>query len=315
MQVLSNLFTDLFDDPKITNNRLVAFANDQILRLSANNPAAVYTPISTATTTAANALNAIIVLRESDTRTREGSTVGKKETRKDLVKYISKKEGLVKSVFGKPSTQYEEFFPQGLTPLRQGTEMEFDNAAEVIVQKAIKYEAELGGAFRTELTDLYGFWNTAYNRQNTDTVTADNDGSQETAAATTLRLQLTENALFIAYKNVGVPTAYATYFDTTLLFAQHRSRLYKGVAAFNSVSKVHAIAYSGGKSLNMKNQGAVDLSFQLWLGETPVGNSFTVQPGKSVKKQLSDFFSVGDNLRVTNASTTTDSAYQVREKS
>ena len=313
MQDLSNLFGDLLEDPKITNNRKVIFGNDQIVRLTDNNPAGIYTPIITATTAAVNALSVIIVARESDTSTREGSTVTKNRTRTALVEFISRKEGLIKSVFGKTSGQYQEFFPQGLSAFHSGTEMEFNNAAKVVLEKAHKFEIELGSAFVTELNSLYEFWDTAYNRKNNDTVTADNDGSEEATKAKELQLQLTKNALFIAYNNVGVATAYATYFDTALLFAPHRTRIYKGTVAANTVSMVHEVEYSAGKKFHMKNKGAVDLSFQLWLGETPVGNTFTVQPGKTVKKSMSDFFGLGDNLRVTNSSTTTAGAYEVRQ--
>lgn len=313
MQDLSNLFKDLFEDPKITNNRLVTYGTDQISRLVNNNPAAVYATIITETNATVAVLNDIVVERESSISTREGSTVTKNATQINLTEYISQQEGLVKSVFGKDSGQYQEFFPKGLSAFHQGTDMEYDNATKVVMEKAIKYETELGSTFKTKITVLYDAWHKAYTTQGTDTVTADNDGTEEKTAATALRLQLTKNALFIAFNNVGIDAAFDTYFDTTLLFAQHRTHFYKGVAAANSTSVVHDITYSAGKHLHMKNKGAVDITFQMWLGNTPVGNNYTVQPGKVVDKSFAEFFSNGDSLRVTNASTTTESAYEVRE--
>lgn len=313
MQNLSNLFTDLFDDPKITNNRLHTYGINQVSRLTANNPAALYTPIITATTTALSALNNIMVAHGSSKGSREGSTRTKKETKEALTDYISQQEGLVKSVFGKKSGPYQEFFPQGVSVFSKGTEAEYNEAVQIILTKGEKYETQLGTPFLEQLVLLNNAWFEAYTTQGDDTVVTDNTGTQEDVAAKTLKLQLTKNAMFIAYNNINSTTAYDTYFDTTLLFASHRLHIYKGTAAINSTSVVHEIEYSEGKQFHMKNKGAVTLSFQMWLDDTPVGNSFEVLSGKVVEKSFADFFTVGNSLRVTNASTTTPSEYEVRE--
>lgn len=313
MQNLSKLFDDFFDDKEITNNRLITFGNDHLSRLSANNPASVYAAIITATTTALTNLSSVIVVHDSSEGTREGSTVTKKGAHKALTEYISMKEGLIKSVFGKTSSQYQEFFPRGLAEFYHGTEMEYDTETKVFVEKAVKYQDDLGNAFVVELTNLFNTWHNAYTTQNDDTVVTDNSAGNVAAAAKVLRLQLTKNSLFVAYNNVDSTTAFELYFDITLLFPQHRTHIYKGVASENSTSKVHDIMYSSGKHFILKNKGAVELSFQLWLGNTPVGNSFTVAPSLVLEKAYTDFFSNGDSLRVTNASTTIDGIYEVRD--
>ena len=313
MKDLSELFEDFFNDLKITNDRMVTYAEDQETRLTDNNPANVYDDIIADTNTKAVALKDILVSRTSDTNTRIGSTTSKDEAKKDLIDYISRKEGLVKSTFGKGSAQYKEFFPQGLTGIRKATEEQFDTMTRVITEKAEKYETQLGSTFKSEVTALFNTWHTAYTTQNEDSVSADNAGTEEAEEATTLRLQLTKNALFIAYNNVGDPEAFDTYFDMNKLFAQKRTHIYKGEAPAGSTTQVHELEYSAGKNLHMKNKGAVALSFQMWLNGSPVGDAFTVQPGEVVKKSYSDFFGVGDSLHVTNDSATVEGLYEVRD--
>ena len=313
MQDLSKLFINLFDDQRITNNRLVTFAEDQITRLTDNNPASVYDGIIAETTTATTELKNLIVEHGSQTSTREGSTVSKNTAQQQLTQYIGQQEGLVKSVFGKNSAEYQEFFPQGLTAFRTGTEEEYDNKTKIVVEKAVKYVTQLGVPFKTSVTQLYDAWHTAYMTQGDSTVTADNTATEEQTAAAALQLQLSKNALFIASNNVDKPSAYDTYFDTSLLFAQHRTHIYKGTAPVNSTSIVHNIEYSAGKHFVMKNKGAVELTFGMFLGNTPVGNSFTMQPGAVLEKSFAEFFSTGDSLRVTNNSATIEGIYEVRE--
>ena len=312
MKTIKNLFANLFMVAAITNLRLIDFAQDMLARLNKNNPGNIYDAIIADTQVLITNLLATLGNRSTDSSTYSGSTLSKSIARAQLYNYLKRKEGLIKDKFGKPSPEYNEFFPQGLTGYLRATDAEFRIMAQTAVAKATQYESTLGAAFKTELNDLYKAYDSAFNTQDTNKSNISTASAEEQAAELSLERQLTTNSLFIAYHNVDNATAFDTYFNTNLLYPPHRVQRKKGKAPASATSQVMTLIYSAGKILRLRNKGAATLSFQFWLDNMPVGTAITVLAGEEVDKQFSDFFSNGDSLKVSNP-TVIEGMYEVTE--
>lgn len=309
---LEEIFKNWFDDITITPERLKAFAQDHVSRLTANNPGSVYTPIITATNTRISELDAAITARASDAGAQTGSVYTKDTARKNYQDYISRKEGLIKSTFGKPSAVYNEFFPQGLSAFHKATDEEFLNLAQTAVEKATTYETELGATFKTELTALFNAYKNALEAVVLDKGETSDAQTDERLAAYNLQIQLVTNVHTVALQNVEQGELALTYFNQSLLFAQQRKHIYKGGLAANESKEACTFEYGTGKSFRIKNKGAQAFTVQMKFNGVLVGNAFTVQSGKELEKTFPDFYTVGNALQITSTGTL-PGEYQVEE--
>lgn len=300
MKKIDDLFTDFFDSHLITNNRLAGYTQDHLARIAANNPGSVFSGIKTATeaalSTFGNALNAI----GGDIGDRKASTQTKEGAREAFNVFIRQKEGLIKSTFGKPSTQYTQFFPNGLTPFSEATDLEYELLVANIVARATQYETELGTPFKEAAQGFASAYLEAEGAQTTEKgdVAAGRDALVTATAA--LTRQLTINALTIALHFPLDETKPVVYFDTSLLFAQHRKHIIKGKPAANATELAAKLTYEAGTTIAMANKGATILAFRVWLIGNPVGATFTLNPGEKLSKRMDDFFTNADALYVTN---------------
>lgn len=297
---LETLFSDLFKETRITNPRLATFTGDHLSRLVANNPANVFATLITNTTAALQDFGNAYETKGSTIGDRKGSTVTKKQARKNFTDYIRQQEGAVKAKFGEQSSAYVQFFPDGLSAFSNATDTGYIGLVDNIIARATQYEADLGTLFKDTVITL----GTAYKNAEIDQATEKGDvsGSSDAldSARTTLTKQLTVNALTIALQFPLQTEKAEVYFDASLLFAQKRTRIYKGTPAAGTTQPVAAITYEAGKFVRMQNKGAAPLVFQMYLQGNPAGSSFTVAAGNELEKKMSDFFSNADELKVTN---------------
>ncbi len=297
---LELLFTDLFADEKITNERLASYTLDHIERITANNPGGVFGSLIVNTQAAADALGQALNLKGGSMGDQKASTVTKNQARINFNNYIRQQEGTIKGKFGETSTPYIQFFPNGLTPFGRATDLEYRLLVDNIIARANQYLADLGQPFLDAVTALGQAYETAENNQTTEKGDVSNASDTLTTERTDLTAQLTVNALSIALQFTLQPEKATVYFDTSLLFPQHRKHIYKGEPAAGATVLVTKVTYEAGKFLKMRNTGASNLTFQMYLQGNPVGNSFAVIPGKEDEKKMSEFFSNADELKVTN---------------
>ena len=300
---LEDIFQNFFADEKITTERLKAFAQDNVSRLTANNPGSVYNSIITATNTRITELDTAITARASDAGAQTGSVFTKDAARAAFQDYISRKEGLVKSTFGKPSAQYNEFFPQGLSAFHKATDEEFLNLAQTAVEKATTYETELGATFKTELTALFNAYKDALEATIDSKGETSDAQTDERLATYNLQIQLVTNVHTVALQNIEQGELALTYFNQSLLFAQQRKHLYKGELAANESKEVCTFEYGTGKSFRIKNKGAQAFTVQMKFNGALVGNAFTVASGKELEKTFPDFYTVGNALQISSTGT------------
>ncbi len=301
MKKLQDLFTDLFDDKeRITDERLISYGLDHLTRIISNNPGAAFNAIRADTETALNAFGIAVEAEGGNIGDRKGYTIVKALARINFNDFISRKEGLVKSTFGSPSLQYSQFFPNGLTVFYRASDTSYIGLVNNIVARATQYEVDLGLTFKTDAIALADAYINAEDSQTIEKseVAGSKEEVQEKRAD--LTRQFTINALTIALQFPLDETKVHVYFDTSLLFAAHRKHIYKGKPEAGVTEKVADLEYSAGKFILMENQGATELTFQMHLNGSPVGNSFTLANGQELEKREDDFFTNADSLYVTN---------------
>lgn len=303
MKKISDLFSDFFDNERISNLRLDTYAKDHLARIVANNPGSVFDSIITNTQDAISkfgqALNAI----GGDIGDRKASTFTKNQAREAFNAFIRQKEGIIKGTFGKPSAAYTQFFPDGLSPFSTASDQGYELLLNNIKDRAAQYETELGIPFGTQVNQLADAYLNAEADQTDEK--GDVSASRDQLADVTRKLQaqLTINALTIALQFPLDTTKYNVYFDTSLLFPQKRKHIFRGEPAAGALVKVTDLTYEAGTTIRMKNKGASPLQFQMHLQGNPVGEAFTVENGQTLSQRMDEFFTSADSLFVTNLGT------------
>jgi len=158
MMNLETFFKNHFDTKEISDDNMRKFAEVHLQRLAANNTGGEFTTLLTDTTNAYT--NYFGSMTDEDTKyaVQQGLTIAMNSVVRNFKRAISQKEGLVRSIFGKESPQYREFFPFGITEYTGANLANIQVLMERFVNAATKYTAELGAPLATQfqgyLTDF-----------------------------------------------------------------------------------------------------------------------------------------------------------------
>jgi hypothetical protein len=156
MMDLKRLFKNHFDTKEISDDNLRKFAEIHLERLSANNTAAQFTAMITATTTAYQDYFGAMTNEDTRFAIQQGLTITMKNIVEDFKKSVSQKEGLIRGNFGKESAEYQEFFPAGLTEYSSATLANIELLMKRMAASTTTHQATLGvalvGDFEAKLT-------------------------------------------------------------------------------------------------------------------------------------------------------------------
>ena len=153
---LKRMFLVPFDDPAISSGELRLFSEDHIGRLRRQNTTGAYAGRFTVMLAATEAVFARFVgslnIRTSAGAAREGDTMAMNAALEAFQALVRRREGRVKDKFGKPSPQYEEFFPRGLTGYNEVTLETAETWMTHMVATSTKYQVQLGADMVAEFT-------------------------------------------------------------------------------------------------------------------------------------------------------------------
>jgi len=211
------LSNDIFDDPKLSDQKLRTYSDDQLIRIANNNPGGIYTGLITATTTAytayyGNMTNEAVILAVS-----EGLTVAMNGARTIVWDKLSTQQGLLVFLFGEESSIYQQFLPQGLTEYHNAA---LDNLTIILDRYETAAVAHLTAGYPLEVTavaTMIANYKAARTAQRdafsqTDTLRT---GRRETRKV--LTVQLTRNLLILASDFIDNPDRFEDYYDAALL--------------------------------------------------------------------------------------------------
>lgn len=208
---------DIFEDEKLSDSNLRAYADDHLIRLANNNPGSVYTPLITDTTTAYTAYYGSMTSEATKEAVSEGLTITMNTAKDAVLEKLSKQRDLVAYKFGADSPTYQQFFPQGMDEYRRA---QLDDLTTILDRYSAAANLHLTADFPAEVTEVDALI-TAYK----DARTVQRDAFSETDALRTdrrenrktLTLQLTKNILTLAIDFLEDTDGFDDYYDPQLL--------------------------------------------------------------------------------------------------
>jgi len=217
MPNLKVFFRNFFDTPKISDNNIRKFAEDQLQRMISNNPTGIYNQLITDTTFAYNGYFGAISNEDVRTAIKEGSTIGMNNALKAFRITVSRKEGIIRGTYGKTSEVYQEFYPHGIMEYTGATLGNVQLLMERMVTASTAHAADLGAAFVTLFTNHRNNFNTLRTAQLN--LIGEVAGKKDVSVTTrdVIEIQLMKNVLFIGFYNVGNLEAVNTYFDQSII--------------------------------------------------------------------------------------------------
>ena len=130
---------------------------------------------------------------------------------------VSRKEGLIKSMFGKDSVTYIEFFPMGITEYTSATKANIETFINRLVNVSNIHATEVGADFINTFTTLQTNYIAARGTQlsKMGEVTANKTSVKSTRS--TLETQLTKNMHYIGYTFPTDEAKCLSFFDQSVL--------------------------------------------------------------------------------------------------
>lgn len=310
---LRNFFKNHFDTREVSDDNLHKFAEDHLGRLTAHNTGGKYAALIATTTTLHNKFFTCIKQEDQAFTSQQSKTKQTDTIMSEFLAQISRKEGAVRSEFGKDSPEYQEFFPAGLTEYHAMTKSNAELLMERIVSKAKLYEDTLGTKFLQIFTDLLESYQTAREIQLTTMGDVDRHKSDAAQAREELTTQLAKNLLLIAAEYIGQPERLSDFFSQEIV----RRKITKddGTVAdtvpANTTQVIESQGITDATEITFTNTGNVPLRIGRSTAENtlPDDTSMVVQVGKGLTVKASGL-GVGNYLNVKN-STDQVGAYEV----
>ena len=283
---LRNFFKNHFDTREVSDDNLRKFTEDHINRMIANNASSLYSAYIQATQNLYDAFNTFIKNEDQTFSAQQGKTMQTDKIITDFVALVSRKEGAVRSEFGKDSAEYQEFFPNGVTEYHQITKANAEMLMERMRNKGIIYVNVLGQNFVNLFSDILANYLTARNAQLQLMGEVDTLKSDAAKAREELSNQLMKNLLFISLQFVGYPDRLDDFFSQEIIRRKVTNEDGKSaeIAPANKIINLESQGINPNTEITFENTGDVPLRIGLSNDETslPIGAGTTVQAGKII---------------------------------
>ena len=160
-----NLFKNLFDNKDISDNKLKAFTQDHIQRLTVNNSDHGFDAILTETKAAYDDYFGSINQKDSSVAARISSTLTFDNILTEFKELIRRHEGLIRSKYGKQSAAYIGFFPAGITEYNKANKRNGETLIIRFANAVSEHQTDLGADLLNSITTLKNSYKTARNSQ------------------------------------------------------------------------------------------------------------------------------------------------------
>ncbi len=259
------LTEDLFDDENLPDFKLRSFTEDFLLRLNipANNPGGIYNGIISDISTKYTNFFGKITDEATKEAISEGFTLTMEASKTAMIDQIIKLEGLVSYEFGKTSSTYQAFYPQGLAEYHDADLPELPTLFTRFVNACT---ANLG-AHPNDVIDTQNLktaWDNARTAQLTLFGELDTVGSGRRQDRKTLTLGLTTAMLTIAIQNLENPDNFNNYYNPAYLPLTEDSISVSGLINFSAtIMAVDSEVVTSSSDLRFFNQGTEQLIFSI----------------------------------------------------
>lgn len=219
---LQTFFKNHFDNDKIADDRLKAFSEDHINKLTGWLTVHVDATLSALLADLAlkhNAYFGAITDEKTKFNIQQGRTIAADNAWNAALNFVRQKEGIIKGTWGKDSPTYQEFYPLGLDEYNHATKANKEAVLDQYLAAATAHSAELPLTFVSDFTFLATDWQTKFTAQQTQIGLVKDANSQTATVRDPLETQLMVMLLVIASKNAGHPEMVNDFFNQSLLQA------------------------------------------------------------------------------------------------
>lgn len=310
---LRTFFKNHFNTREVSDDNLRKFVEDHLNRMISHNGSAVYATYIQDTQVLYDKFNTFIKQEDQTFTAQQGKTLLTDKILSEFVSLVSRKEGAVRSEFGKDSPEYQEFFPSGLNEYHQVSKANAEMLMERMRNKGQIYVATLGQNFVTLFSDILNNYLAARNGQLQAMGEVDSLKSDALNARNALSIQLMKNLLFIALQYVGQTDRLDDFFSQEIVRRKNTTEDGKSTetAPANKITNIESQGITANTEVNFENTGTVPLRIGLSNDETtlPLGIGTVVLAGKQAIVTAS-LLGSGDYLNVENT-TNIDGEYMV----
>ncbi len=137
---------------------------------------------------------------------------------------VSKREGLIRSCFGKNTPEYVEFFPRGLDPYNNARKKNIDGLFAQIINASEFHKVVIGDEMLNEFTGLYQKYREVHEEQGLKVSSVISNSVKIDEAMDKLKCQLYLNILQLAIHYVDNPGKGIAFFQQSLLKSHKRKK-------------------------------------------------------------------------------------------
>lgn len=307
------LTNNIFDDKNLSEANLQVFAEKHIVALTNDNPGGIYTTILSDVTLAYTAFFGSVSNEAYKKSVSEGNTINMNNALKAAMDRIIKTEGLVKYAFGENSSEYEAFFPLGLSEYHNAPLGEIGVLHTRFLQAANDFLFAQYPADVALIQQDFNLFKNMRDLQLSGLNQVETSGSGKREDKLKLAEQLTKNALFIAMNNINKPDVFDNYFDISLLPIErgNTTETFTGTVQPAEVVniEVEEPITSPDTYITLTNRGTQPLlaGFAASATAVPAHDARTLNPGESIRLIAGSIGLSADRpfLNISNPSTET----------
>lgn len=217
MQQFISWFTNPFDNPRISHNRLNLFSTDVIARITNGNGNGMFTALLVQLTNAYQDHFGDIKDVDLASAVLKSLTAAKDNVMATFKAMVQQQEGAVRSEFGRDSPTYLEFFPLGLTEYTNASLGNVETLMTRMVDRAQTYQADLGTDFVDMFTDVKTNFRAARSAQLTRKSTVSDERTSRHSTRAALNRELFRAMFTVGMNFPGDVDRCMDFFDQRIL--------------------------------------------------------------------------------------------------
>jgi hypothetical protein len=304
---LRNFFKNHFNSSQISDDNLRKFSEDHLQRLTANNIGNQYASLLTDTQVLYNDFNTFLKKEDQTFSQQQGKTLTTDNVISDFVQMVSRKEGAVRSEFGKDSAEYQAFFPNGLLEYHQVSKANAEVLMERMKYAGQLYVAQLGQNFVIIFDTFFNNYITARQQQLQTIAKVGALKSDVEIARGKLTNQLMRNLLIISADFIGYTDRLDDYFDQSIIRRANSKNdgTVVSVSPANSVTNIESQGLTQTTEITFNNLSAVPLRIGMSSDNVslPANIGLTIAPNATELTTISSLGNANDTfLNVENLS-------------
>ncbi len=315
------LFGNLFDEEKITPERLYAFGKAVLIALNLNNPGNIYDTIIAQLQVSLSALGTEIGIVDTSLGIQITSTKNVVSDMADFKAYMSDNYSVIaKALGGKDDARMAQFYPHLITEYSNATQPEMETLTKRVNVAANNNSAALGVTLTGELQAFYNPWLKTKNYQETQLKTVSASRDIRNSNYINAGLDLTQAVHTVAANNSGNVKTCGTYFTFTTLYPHGKqlTLLLSGTIPIAGIKMIDNRLFTDSMNIYTKNT-TINADCFVYLaaanGDAPTAVGKKLKATKGSSKMPSKYGDVANPfLQIKNLSLVNEVTYIVKIK-